>query len=190
MGREAVAAAPEGHPDWARHLSNLALTLLTWYSATPDASILDQAVVVSKQAAAAVPDGHTRWPSYQFFLGYALSLRGELTGQEADLAKAVAALRDAVAATPDGHPNQAQYLVILGNALQAKGEIAEAIAVFSRAARSPSAQAPLRIMTARAAATLLAEPAPPRRLTCSSWPCACCPSPRPACLPGLTSSTN
>jgi tetratricopeptide (TPR) repeat protein len=160
MCREAVAAVPEGNSDWARHLSNLALILLTWYTATPDASVLDEAVVVSRKAAAAVPVGHTRWPSYQYFLGYALSLRGELTGQETDLAEAIAALRHAVAATPDGHPNQAQYLSILGNALQAEGDTTDAIAVFSRAARSPSAQAPMRIMAARAAAMLLTEPAP------------------------------
>ena len=44
--------------------------------------------------------------------------------------------------------------------MQAEGDTAGAIAVFSRAARSPSAQAAMRIMAARAAAVLLAEPAP------------------------------
>jgi hypothetical protein len=160
MGRDAIAAVPEGHPNWARHLSNLAFTLLTWYLATGNVSVLDEAVVVSRNAGAAVPNSHSRWPSYRFFLGFALSLRWELTMQEADLAEAVAALRDGVAATSDGHPNYGVYMCTFGGALQAKGDTAKAIAVFSRAAESPSAPTVIRIDAARAAAMLLAESTP------------------------------
>ena len=151
-GRDAVAAAPAGHPNRAVVLSNLGNALRALYGRTGDTAVLAEAVQAGRDAVAATPAGHPDRASVLTNLGAALGTLSERTGDTAVLAEAVQAGRDAVAAAPAGHPDRARNLFNLGIVLRMLSErpghtpaLAEAGRCLWQAAETVSAPAAVRI---------------------------------------------
>jgi hypothetical protein len=62
VGREAVAAVPSDHPDYAMYLSNLGIALRDLSERTGQQAPLEEAVQVGHCAVAATPDDHPGRP--------------------------------------------------------------------------------------------------------------------------------
>jgi hypothetical protein len=90
VGRQAVQATPDDHPDRAAMLSNLGLALQTRFGRTGQQGDLDEAVAVGRQAVQATPVDHPDRAGRLSNLGLALQTRFERTGQQGDLDEAVA----------------------------------------------------------------------------------------------------
>jgi tetratricopeptide (TPR) repeat protein len=116
VGRQAVAAAPAGHPDRAAMLSNLGLALRARFERTGALADLDEGVQVGRQAVAAAPGEAEALAG----LAAALLIRFRRMGVLADVDEAVRVGQHAVAATPNGHSEQAKHLSNLAAALLAR----------------------------------------------------------------------
>jgi tetratricopeptide (TPR) repeat protein len=161
VGREAVAAVPSDHPDYAMYLSNLGIALRDLSERTGQQAPLEEAVQVGHCAVAATPDDHPGRPGRQSNLGVALRLLSERTGRLSTLEDAIQTGRQAVDAAPDDHPDRVTYLSILATALQEKFERTgnrtagrEAMACFRQAAAHDAGPAGPRIRAFRAHAAL------------------------------------
>ena len=131
--RDGFQAFPDGHPDRALHLSDLAAMLQELFEQTGDIGALTEAVQAGRQAAAAAPEDHPLRATILSNLGNELRSLFERTGDAEVLAEAIAVGRQAVETTPED-PDYAIYLSNLGNSLQAlferngdAGALAEAV---------------------------------------------------------------
>ena len=146
VGRVAVDAIPEDHPDRAKYLSDLGCHLSARFQRSGAAADLDAAVDLCAAAVAATPAGHPGRASQQANLAAVLEIRALASGTLADLNAAVAACRTAADVIPSEHPDRASVLSNLAGALRnwsrrtgAQADLDEAIAI-GRAAVDATAE--------------------------------------------------
>lgn len=116
IARQAAAAAPIGHPQYAATRHNLANALHRLFDRTGEIGLLVEAL----QARHYATDTDTHYRSqadFQDSLGIGLQQLFEHSGEDALLIEAVQAGRQAVSATPDGDEDRSVYLGNLGRAL-------------------------------------------------------------------------
>ncbi len=167
--RTAVHETPVGHADLPMYLSNLAAVLLSRFQVTEVPADLEAAIDAGRTAVKAVHGTHPARAVTLSNLGATLGARFLRTGALADLDAAIKTGEAAVEAALPGDPSQVKILYSLGSSLQERfrrtGKRADADAafsVFAQAAETDSAAPPDRIVAARAAASLVAEPDPDR----------------------------
>jgi hypothetical protein len=104
---------PDSHPDYARHLDNLAVALGSRYDSTGDPSDLDEAVETGRAAVQATAQDHPGLTGRLSNLAAALGSRYDRTGDPSDLDEAVETGRAGVRILPDGHPDKITSLTNL-----------------------------------------------------------------------------
>ncbi|TKK89572.1 CHAT domain-containing protein [Herbidospora galbida] len=132
-GRACVAATPQGAPERAAHLSNLAAHLGVF----PTPELLREAVVTLQEAFGLLPDGHPARAGCLGRMAECLFALYDQTGEARLLDDAVAAGREAVDLLPPGSPVLGAVLNTLSVVLRAKNAFAEAVEVARRAVAQP-----------------------------------------------------
>ena len=95
VAREAVAAAPPGHPERAACLKNLGSALGLLFERTRDPDTLSESILVMREAVAIVPGDHPARAAYLNILGAGLQALSARTGDAGVLTEAVARFRAA-----------------------------------------------------------------------------------------------
>jgi tetratricopeptide (TPR) repeat protein len=149
-GRAAVAACPEGRPQLAGYLSNLAMALRSRFELARDGSDIEEAVTIGRRSVAAAHDGHPRLGRYLNNLGIALAVRHEQTGRFDDPDEAVETLRRSVRVTPAAEPERPMYHANLGLSL---------IARYERIGAAPDLDEAVRALEVAVSATSPDDPA-------------------------------
>ncbi|WP_343450247.1 tetratricopeptide repeat protein [Micromonospora oryzae] len=130
------AALPDGHPDIALRLNNLAVTLGALGRAEEALPLRRRALEIS---AAALPDEH---PDIATQLDNLALMLGALGRAEEALPLHQRALEISEAALPDGHPDIALRLNNLAGTLRELGQVEEALSLLRRAVEISEAALP------------------------------------------------
>ncbi|WP_370351711.1 CHAT domain-containing protein [Catenulispora sp. EB89] len=161
IARRTVLATAENHPDRAKHLANLGLTLRIMAEHLGNAQILAEAVDVERLALAATAEDHPDYAGRSANLAIALWSLSERTGDAGLAAEATEAARRAVHATPEDDPTRAVRLISLCIALTTLFDrtgnpetLAEAIGGYRSASQSTAAPATVRVYAFRQLAML------------------------------------
>ncbi|KAL4736273.1 CHAT domain-containing protein [Aspergillus similis] len=128
IGREAVKATPKDHPDRARCLHKLAISLRDRYSRTGAIADLEESIQIGREVVKATPKDHSDYAMYLNNLGSSIGDRYSRTGAMADLEESIQIGREAVKTTPKDHAAQAQRLSNLAISLRGRYNRTGAIA--------------------------------------------------------------
>jgi tetratricopeptide (TPR) repeat protein len=151
VGRDAVAATPDGDPQRAGRRSNLAVALLARFARAGSEKDLNEAIGTLRDA---VRDSQEKRPDRATILanlGTALESRYARAGQPADLGEAIDVMRSAVDGTSPDDAVAAWRWSNLGAALRIRfeqigdgGDLEEAIITIRKADRAATGFRPLR----------------------------------------------
>lgn len=168
-GRAAVAALPSGHPDLQMDQNNLANALRVRFDHAGELADLEAAIETFQAAATATPLGHKKRAGRLSNLGIAMQLRFGRTGVLTDLEQAIRMLECAAAEAPADSAARAVALINLAGALEDRfartreqSDRDRAISGYASATAMTSLAPWMRVLTARAAAAVMA-PADPGR---------------------------
>jgi hypothetical protein len=114
ISRQAVDVTPEDHPNRARRLNSLGVSLRKRYSRTGAMADLEEAIQIGRQAVNVTPEDHPDYARRLNSLGVSLRKRYSKTGAIADLEEAIQVGRQAVDVIPEDHPDRAEWLSDLG----------------------------------------------------------------------------
>ncbi|KIM86572.1 hypothetical protein PILCRDRAFT_815805 [Piloderma croceum F 1598] len=117
-----VRLAPEDHPDKARGLHSLGISLQNRFESTGELVDIDRAISVQNDAIRLAPTGDDEKPGWLSNLGYWISCRFERTGEPADIDMAISAHNEAACLTPEGHAEKPRRLNNLAIALMDRFE--------------------------------------------------------------------
>ena len=118
--REAVKATPHNHPDRARMLNNLGISLRSRYDRTGALEDLEEAIYNLQQAIKATLHDHPDRAGRLSNLSSFLTSRFDRLGLIEDLEEAIRKGQEAVKATPHDHPDRARMLNNLGISLRSR----------------------------------------------------------------------
>jgi hypothetical protein len=118
MLRGALAIFPQGHPNHAISLNNLAGALLKQYEQNGDVSKLAETIDLHRGALLRRPRGHPNRATSLINLTGALLTQYEQDGDISKLAETIGLLREALSLRPRSHPDRADSLNNLAVALR------------------------------------------------------------------------
>ena len=110
LERNALEFRPQGHPDRATSLGDIALYLYTRFEQLGTLSDLDEALALERNVLELWPQGHPDRASSLGNLAGSLHSRFEQLGTLSDLEEALALERNALELRPQGHPDRALSL--------------------------------------------------------------------------------
>jgi tetratricopeptide (TPR) repeat protein len=109
LGRQAIEATPEDHPDGAAYLDSLGNRLIEKYTTTGAAADLEEAIQLGRQAIEATPEDHPDRAVYLDSLRNRLIEKYATTGAAADLEEAIQLRRQAAQLQPQVLRGQGMY---------------------------------------------------------------------------------
>ncbi|KAL4775821.1 CHAT domain-containing protein [Aspergillus nidulans var. acristatus] len=118
IGREAVKATSDDHPDQAARLNNLGIRLRDRHKRIGTIADLEEAIQMVREAIKTTPEDHPDYAMYLSNLGSSLGDRYSRTGAVADLEESIHIGWEAVKATPEENSHYAMYLNNLGISLR------------------------------------------------------------------------
>ncbi|KAF3481532.1 uncharacterized protein GIQ15_04291 [Arthroderma uncinatum] len=113
LAQEAVAMAPEDHPDRARCLNDLRIALINRFRETGAMVDIDETIQVTQKLINITPEDCQNWARYSIALGILLSTRFLNMGEISDLDRAIQLQQKAVDLTPKDCLDRVTYLDIL-----------------------------------------------------------------------------
>ncbi|MER5542694.1 CHAT domain-containing protein [Streptomyces sp. NPDC002589] len=144
MYHEAIAAFPEGHPEFGALLENAGIALRTRFEHTSRPEDLTEAISLARRSAAVTAPDDPRLFARLVNLAGALMYRFELLPEMALLNEAIASFQSAAESLPDGHTERAGVLSNLAGALLTRawrlddaGDLDLAIDLFREATSLP-----------------------------------------------------